>query len=89
MRLIFFIFIFLLCFVFLTFGYSKNDNLISVDYIKIQNIDKVKKYYGIIKAQNSAILSFQAEGRIKYLPYSKGDFVKNGQVISRLDGELY
>lgn len=87
MRLI--ILFFLLGLLAFSFGHSKDNDLINVDYIKIQSIKSDKKYYGIIKAQNSAILSFQTEGRISYLPYTKGDFIKKGQVISRLDGELY
>lgn len=69
---------------------SDVQKITQVDYIKISDNSIVKKeFHGIIKAKNSSMLSFQSEGRIIYLPYSKGDFVKKGNVIARLDGELY
>ncbi len=46
-------------------------------------------FHGYIKAQHRVTLSFQNEGRIVYMPYSTGDFVKKGQVLARLDGSLY
>lgn len=87
MRLIkhFFIFIILL----FTFGCSNEEKIMSVDYIKFQKDFNKKEFYGRIKAQNSSLLSFQAEGKINYLPYTKGDFIKKGDVIARLDGTLY
>ncbi|MBQ9149964.1 efflux RND transporter periplasmic adaptor subunit [bacterium] len=60
------------------------------DYIIISDrINENRKFYGIIKATQSTNLSFQTEGKIVFLPYTKGDFVKKGQIIARLDGALY
>lgn len=49
----------------------------------------VKKFHGMVKSQLTSQLSFQTEGRIEFLPYTKGDYVKKGQVLARLDGILY
>lgn len=69
---------------------TPKNKLINVDYIKIDNLENsFKTYQGIVKSANSTILSFQSEGQIVFLPYSKGDFVKKGEVIARLDGTLY
>ena len=46
-------------------------------------------FHGIIKSAQSATLSFQSEGKITFFPYTKGDFIRRGQVIARLDGILY
>lgn len=72
-----------------SFGCTNKEDLISLDYIKVKNDFYEKIYYGTIKSQNSSILSFQAEGKINYLPFSKGDFIKKNEVIARLDGTLY
>lgn len=72
-----------------TFKHFKNDKCINnVEIIPVTSED-YKNYHGIIKAQNTLDLSFQTEGRIDYLPYSKGDYVKKGQVLARLNGILY
>ena len=79
----------LLIITFLLYGCNSYEKITKVEYIKVANKQNKKEYQGIIKAQNSAILSFQAEGKIIYLPFSKGDFVKKGQTIAKLDGILY
>ena len=59
-------------------------------YIKVEKtIQNQAVYFGILKANQSTILSFQSEGRVVFLPYTKGDFIKKNQVIARLDGTLY
>ncbi len=55
---------------------------------KVESID-YKTFHGFIKSQMISKLSFQTEGKIIFLPYTKGDFVKKGQVLARLDGILY
>lgn len=61
----------------------------NIDYIKINKTKIDKIFHGVVKSNDSTILSFQSEGRIIYLPYTKGDFIKKGQVIARLDDVLY
>lgn len=69
---------------------AKYEKIATVEYIKVkESPNNTKEFHGIVKAQNSADLSFQTEGKIIYFPYTKGDFVKKGQVIARLDGILY
>lgn len=79
------------CFILFLFGACINYSEIKdADYIRIsskKNNNAV--FYGIIKAQSSADLSFQNEGEIIFLPYTKGDFIKKGTIIARLDGTLY
>lgn len=70
-------------------GCFSNYTTQDLNYIKIEKINTKKEYQGIIKAQNSADLSFQSEGRITYLPYTKGDFVKKGTPIAKINSELY
>jgi len=70
-------------------GCSNFEKITQVEYIKVQDLQTKKVFQGIVKANNSASLSFQSEGKIIYLPYTKGDFVKKGTVIARLDGVLY
>ena len=60
----------------------------NVEIIPVKS-ENYKTYHGIIKSENTVDLSFQTEGKIDYLPYSKGDYVKKGQVIARLNGILY
>ncbi len=61
----------------------------NINYIEISKKDSQNSYHGLVKSNLSTILSFQSEGKLIFLPYSKGDFVKKGQVIARLDGALY
>lgn len=63
-------------------------NLQEVKTLELKNQDGVI-FHGVIKSKRIADLSFQSEGKIIYLPYSRGDFVKKGQVLARLDGVLY
>ena len=61
-----------------------------IDYVKVENKNSyVQEFFGQVRANQSTQLSFQTEGRIVFLPYTKGDFIKKGQVIARLDGTLY
>ncbi len=59
--------------------------------IKIQKVENrdYKSFHGFVKSQLITKLSFQTEGKIIFLPYTKGDYVKKGQVLARLDGILY
>lgn len=68
-----------------------NNKINSYNYIQIkENKDSnYKIFHGFIKSQLITNLSFQTEGRIIFIPYTKGDFVKKGQVLARLDGILY
>lgn len=82
--------IFLIFVVLVVFGACHiNSNIKTADYIKIAPIDAFKTLYGVVKSLYSTNLSFQTEGKIVYLPYTKGDFIKKGEVIARLDGVLY
>ena len=58
-------------------------------YVNISNIDNIKHYKGYIKQRPINKLYFQSEGKLVFMPYSKGDFVKKGQVLARLDGISY
>lgn len=58
-------------------------------YIEVSNIDNAKTFKGYIKQKDIQKLSFDQEGKISFLPYSKGDFIRKGQVIARLDGIFY
>ncbi|MBR5303721.1 MAG: efflux RND transporter periplasmic adaptor subunit [Candidatus Gastranaerophilales bacterium] len=60
-----------------------------LDYVKIEKSNYNESFSGVVKSKNSTVLSFQTEGRIIYLPYTKGDFIKKGQVIACLDNTLY
>ena len=85
-------FITALIFVFLIFfgAYNRTLQLKKADYITVKSAQSDKKiFFGKIKAQQSAQLSFRSEGRIVFFPYTRGDFVRKNQVIARLDGELY
>lgn len=67
-----------------------NQKINKANYIQVDDSYLNKKiFYGTLKAQNSADLSFQTEGKITYLPYTRGDFVKKGEVIARLDDIFY
>ena len=80
--------VFILCFlIILNVG---SFSIPQAEYIKIKSISQNQSvFHGILKATNSTTLSFQSEGRIVFLPYTKGDFIKKNQVIARLDGILY
>ena len=67
---------------------NKQKTLSSIRIVPVKN-ENYKSFHGIVKSQNTINLSFQTEGRIDYLPYSKGDFIKKGQVLARLNGVLY
>ncbi len=76
--------------IFLIIFSGKISTLQKAKYIEVkQNTQKDEVFHGILKANNSTTLSFQSEGRIVFLPYTKGDFIKKNQVIARLDGTLY
>ena len=61
-----------------------------VKFIEIKQNSLMRTvFHGVLKANNSTILSFQSEGRIVFFPYTKGDYIKKNQVIARLDGVLY
>ena len=75
----------LIVFVFCAFKPNSNDN----NYINVSNIDNSKVFDGYIKARSLTKLSFQTDGRISFLPHKKGDYVKKGEVLARLDGISY
>ena len=80
----------LLFFVLLIFGACTNyETIENVDYIKVEKNKQSNTYKGIVKAKNSATLSFQTQGQIIYFPYTKGDFIKKGNVIAKIDGTFY
>ncbi len=72
-------------------GCTNNKEIKNISYIKIPdtNNSDYLEFYGNVKSQKIADLSFESEGKIIFIPYMKGDFIKKGQVIARLDGELY
>ncbi len=65
-----------------------NNNRANFEIYTLEN-NNTKIFHGFVRSQHLINLSFQSEGRIIYFPFSLGDFVKKGQVIARLDGELY
>lgn len=85
----FFYFALLVLFSLILISCSRYETIGSVDYIKIEKTKYDGVFHGVVKSNNSTILSFQSEGRIVYLPYTKGDFVKKGQTIAQLDNVLY
>lgn len=92
-KIAFFLFIFL-CFVCFLFAACKKlaPNGGSAPLYVILNEDNFEnsnRFYGTMKATYSTNLSFQTEGKISYLPYSRGDFVKKGTVLARIDAVLY
>jgi len=58
-------------------------------FLTIQKEENTHVFYGIVKSQTVSNLSFETEGKIEYLPYTKGDFVQKGEIIAKLNGELY
>jgi len=83
-------FSFVLILLMLLGSFSDLNKLKKVQYIKIKSDNFSNKYYhGVLKSTESTVLSFQTEGQIVFFPYTKGDFVKKGTVIARLDGSLY
>ena len=74
----------------LIFGACKLNSIQSdKSYINISNIDNKKEFKGYIKQRPIEKLYFQTEGKIVFMPYIKGDFVRKGQVLARLDGISY
>jgi len=51
-------------------------------------IEKTISASGKVKSQNSADLSFNTSGRVSYLGIKKGDTVKKGQLLARLDTSI-
>lgn len=77
-----------LLFIFLLNTCNDTQKIKRYEYVKIKKENNVQIFNGIIKANNSTILSFQNEGIINFLPYTKGDFVKKGTIIAKLDSTL-
>ncbi len=84
MRKIFLIIVF--CLLFIT-G-CNNSKKETIETYKILSAPK-KTFLGTVKFQHTAYLSFQEDGVITYIPFSKGDFVKKGQIIAKIDDTLY
>jgi len=78
---------------FFIFGCGKylKNQMIEPKYVVLEESNFVNqdKFFGYIKSGNSAILNFQTEGKIIYLPYTKGDFVKKNTLLAKIDGILY
>lgn len=74
----------------LVFGACRLNSIQSDEaYIKVSNINDTKIFNGFIKQRPLTKLYFQTDGTVSFLPYSKGDFIRKGQVLARLDGTLY
>ena len=58
-------------------------------YVNISNVNTEKKFKGYIKQRPLAKIYSKTEGKISFLPYSKGDYIRKGEVIVRLDNILY
>lgn len=86
-KLFLYLFLVLLSGMFFTSCSTKNSNIYCRTY-KIEPVEK-EYFYGYVKFKNVIDLSFLSEGKVIYCPYTKGDFVKKGQVLARLDGILY
>ena len=88
-KIIFLILFFIIVGVLASFSDIKAQKpLFTIQAVAVKN-ENNKKFHGIVISQFTTDLSFQSEGRINYIPYSKGDYVRKGQVLARLDGILY
>jgi len=58
-------------------------------YVNISNVNTEKKFKGYIKQRPLTKIYSKTEGKISFLPYSKGDYIRKGEVIVRLDNILY
>ncbi len=78
---------------FFVFGCEKyiENRIITPKYVVLEesNFANQDKFFGYIKSGNSTILNFQTEGKIIYLPYTEGDFVKKNTLLAKIDGVLY
>ncbi len=96
-HLVWFYFLFLLTFVFLScHGPAENTaeetiNLIRVrtaDYEK-QDFSLTEKFSGEVKPQKQVNLSFNIPGKIERLYFDEGDSVKKGQLLAQLEQQDY
>lgn len=60
----------------------------NVETYKIEASDEIV-YTGEVKFQHISNLSFQEDGMLTYTPYSRGDYIKKGQVLAAIDDTLY
>lgn len=82
--------IIILILIILIFGTCKFNSTQSDDAcINVANFDNSKHYKGYIKQRPMEKLYFQTDGKIVFMPYSKDDYVRKGQVLARLDGISY
>ena len=58
-------------------------------FVKVSNIDNTKDFKGYIKQRPLNKLYFQTDGKISFMPYKKGDFVRKWQVMARIDAITY
>lgn len=80
------VFIFLLSI--LMFKISKqNANKYQTFEIKKQDIELSVKVNGKLEPDKRSEISFKTLGKITYLPFKKGDFVKKGQLIASIDSK--
>ncbi len=75
----------LIIFAFCACKLNSNEN----NYVKVSDINSSKTFSGYIKPRLETKLSFQNDGKISFLPYKKGDYIKKGEIIARLDGVFY
>lgn len=66
-----------------------NNTALNLEYYQVKQEESNKIFKGIVKAQDSSSLSFQTDGKIIYFPYTRGDFIKKGQLIAKIDNSLY
>ena len=88
-KIIFVILFLTLILTLVTFSDIKAQKLTTSIKAVLVKSENYKKFHGSVVSQFTTDLSFQSEGRINYIPYSKGDYVRKGQVLARLDGILY
>ncbi len=84
-------FLFIFFCLFFSFCTGGCNNFIQKEPIELYKItpQPKTKYLGTIKFQHTSYLSFQEDGVISYIPFSKGDFIKKGQIVAKIDDTLY
>ena len=66
-------------------NFTKNKN---IEIYKIPPLSKIT-FVGTVVFQYTTNLSFQEDGVITYIPFTKGDYVKKGQIVAKIDDTLY
>ena len=66
------------------------NNTIQKEQVEFYTINPLKTtFLGTVKFQHISNLSFQENGILTYIPFTKGDFVKKGQLVAKIDDTLY